>query len=140
MPEEALHALTEGHGAVTHLRPGALRFGLRGLARFLGLLTGLFAALLDRRARELGALDDGLADALGGLLDALADLARADLLGAGLHLLGGGLYFRVVRPEGFRGQDEEEHTDEHQRRSAPPRTRYPNSPRRPPLLAATSVS
>src|SRR5439155_1206925 len=68
----------------------------------------------------LGALDDGVADALGSLLNALADLARADLLGAGLHLLGGGLHFRVVRPEGWRGQDEEEHTGEHQWHRAPP--------------------
>src|SRR5207244_3192657 len=81
--EELLHAPAEVYGAVTDLLPGALGRVLHGF-------PCLLARLLERRARGLRALDDGLADALRRLLDTLADL-----LGTALHLFGGGLHFRV---------------------------------------------
>src|SRR5207249_10327109 len=43
----------------------------------------------------------------------LTDFARADLLGAGLDLLGRGLHFRVVGRGGRQGQSEDERTGGH---------------------------
>src|SRR3989304_4467064 len=99
--EEFFDPLAEVHGAVADLLPGAPGRGLGGLPR-----------LLDFLARELRALDDGLADPLGGFLGALEDLALADLLGAALDLAGGGLDLRVgcggarrgAPPPGARGR------------------------------------
>src|SRR5215472_13520399 len=75
--EEGLHAVPEGHRAITHIVPGVLRLGLGGLAGFLDLV-----------ARGLGAADHRLAHALCGVLYAMPDLLAAalDLLGAFLDL------------------------------------------------------
>src|SRR3990172_45117 len=100
--EEVLHAVAEVGGAVTHLLPPALGLGLGGLPRLLHLL-----------ARELRAFDDGLADPLGCVLDALADLPFADLLGAGLHLLGGGLHLGLVGGDGGQRRARDQRAGEH---------------------------
>src|SRR4029450_512651 len=94
--EEVLHGAAEAVGALLQVRPGALGLRLGRLARFLQL----FACVL-------GALGPRVPDALGRVLDAVADLTLADLLGAALHLVGGGLDLGIVgrrRPQG-RGQE-----------------------------------